>query len=485
MKSIGKNLIYTIILNVVNVLYPILTFPYVSRLLGPSGVGLVQFITTFALYFALVASLGLPIYGIREISKSKNDKRALSKTFSELIILSLISNVVVLCIYLAVIKHSYFEKDYTFYLVSSLIVFFNGISIEWFYQGIEKFKLIAVRSAVVKLVAIIGLFLFVNSSQDVFNYMLMSILAIIGNSIINLFLVVKYVRFDFRHISVQRHLKPIFFVFFYCLATSMYTMLDTIFLGVMTNSAYVGYYSAGVKLTKVFIPFITAIGISLLPQSSKAFHEKDSDSFYSFANYSFNYIISFAVPICFGLLLFSKELLIVFSGEKFYEGVVIMQVLSFLPLVIGLGHLFGVQILISAGKDKEILTCVLLGMIVNILLNVWLIPQLKHVGAAIANISCEIVITILYIYFVKKNFELKKIIDLPTFYKALISSLPFVFIYFLVSFFSGSYILTIVLGVPLCAITYFFFQFFILKNSVLIHYLRSIFKHKPMIKNER
>lgn len=472
---IQKNVFYTILLNVINIIYPIITFPYVSRILGPSGVGSVTFVSTFAMFFSLIGAFGLPLYGVREIAKVKDDSWKKNRLTTELILISVLVNIIVAVSYIVLISVvPYFHDKTNFYIVSCLIVFFNGLNVEWFFQGVEKFKMIALRSAIVKMVAIALLFTMVKSKTDDFNYLILIVFSTIGNALINIFLLAKEVNFTFNNLNIKKHLKPLNFVFLYILSTSIYTMLDTIFLGLFSDDAHVGFYTAGVRLAKFSIPFITAIGLTLLPKSSKTFFEGDKDEFYKLVGYSFNYIIVLAIPISGGMFLLAKELLILFSGVAFSNGIPVMKILAGMPLIIGLGYLFGIQILVGAGKDREIFYSVFVGMIISVLLNIFLIPRFQHIGASYANIVCEICITGFYMYFVQKHFSLKKIINYKTLFSTILSIVPFYFICLFAqrNFSTDGYILAFC--IPSCAITYYCIQSYLFKNEFMVQINQTI-----------
>ncbi|MGF7072684.1 flippase [Mucilaginibacter sp. R-33] len=481
MSYIKKNYLFNLLLTVVNLIFPILSFPYAARILGPAGIGKVQFITSFTQYFALIAALGIPVYGIREIAKVKNQSKKLDQTFSELTFISILTSALLSIIYLIVIATlTRFQRDINFYFAATTIILFGFCSIDWFYSGIEQFKIIALRSVSIKAISLILLYLLVKTPHDIFIYLLINVFALVGNNFINIFLVGKKVNLVTKGLNFKRHYRPLFFIFSTTIASSMYTLLDVVILGFLANDKSVGYYSAGVKLAKITIPFVTSLGAVVMPRISFNLNEKNLEGFYSLLNQSFQFITFISVPISFGLLLLSKEAIILFSGNKFLPAEGVMQILSFLPFVIGMGYFFGIQILIASGKDKQMFISVCVGMIVSLALNFLLIPAFKEEGAAYANIISEVFVTFAYIFYVNKAFEFK--IKISGIFQAVISSLTFIPVIFISKLFIHQMIVQLLADVIICALFYLAIQFYLFKNEVsqvvynmFISYKKNIF----------
>lgn len=457
-----KNYLYTLLLTVFNIIFPILSFPYISRILGPAGVGKVQFVITFAQYFALVSALGIPYYGVREIARVRNNPQHLSKTFSELIGIYIITSMLISAIYIAVVMAvTRFSTDLNYYIPSLLIVLLGFSSIDWFYQGIEEFKSIALRSIFIKLASLILMYLFVKTLNDAIIYLYITIFSILGNNVINIFFLRNKVTISTRQLKMRKHLKPLFYIFGANLSIAMYNMLDTILLGLLSNDKAVGYYTASTKITRIAMPLVVSIGSVLLPKISESFHNKDGKYKQLLAT-SYSFIILLAVPITFALFLLAPELIHLVSGKEFEPAIVPMQILSVLPLFIGMGNLLGIQILISSGKEREMLKSVIIGMILSVLLNFILVPKTQATGAAIANSVTELVVSCVFYYFVYKAFKLT--FSFKVFLYCLLSCLPFIPIIYLLRQGIHSDILVLGSSAILCSITYFIIKYFFLKD---------------------
>ncbi|KEQ29693.1 hypothetical protein N180_17955 [Pedobacter antarcticus 4BY] len=478
----AKNYFYNLLLSLANLLFPILSFPYVSRILGPEGIGKVQFIYSFAMYFALVASLGIPIYGMKEIARRRNDPDARSAVFSELFIVNVITSVVLTIAYLLVIFFfPYFQADRNLFIAAGLLILLSFSYIEWLYTGMEEFRSIALRSVLFKLIGLVLMYTFIRDRNDFGIYLLIMIFSFMGNNLLSLFLSRSRVKLVLRDLKLRRHIVPLLMILSTTFATSMYTEMDTVLLGLLANNKTVGLYTAAVKLSKIIIPFVTSMGVVLIPRIAKYFAEENLEGVQETLNENFRFLAFFSVPIAMGLMLFAPEFIALFSGKEFLPATLSMQLLSFLPVVIGFGHLFLCLILIPAGKNKEMLFSVICGMVISVLLNFLLVPVWKEVGSSIANLSAETLVSVMYFYFIRKHFKFTYQWSLMG--KALLSTILFIPVIWMARIYGTSLILTLILGIGGCAICYVATQLFLFRNYFVFSVL-DFLKAKLMLKNK-
>jgi O-antigen/teichoic acid export membrane protein len=468
-----KNYIYNLILTIFNIIFPILSFPYASRILGPTGIGKFQFVTSFAQYFILIANLGIPLYGTREIAKHKGDHEQQSKVFSELISIAFLMSMALTLIYLAIILSlNYFHADQSLYITATLSVFLGFTTIDWLYTGMEEFRMIAVRSVAVKVISLILLYVFVKTAHDVLIYLYIGIFSSVANNAYNIVTLRSRITFSWHNLNMGKHMKPLLLIFGMSLATSMYTLLDVVLLGFLSNAHSVGLYSAAVKLTKIIIPFVISIGAVTMPKMSHYFATKNFKEIQSLLEKSLHFILFFSIPSFAGLALLAPELIALFSGKQFMAGTLSMQILALLPILIGLGYFWGLQILIPAGKDKEMVYSVIAGMIVAVSLNIILVPRLGDVGESIANTATELVVTLFYIYFVKKYFSFS--FSWGTAIKASIASALFIPIVMFTRNLNLNLVLTLVVSISGCAFAYFIIQWFAFKDHLIENTFQTI-----------
>ncbi|OKS89000.1 flippase [Mucilaginibacter polytrichastri] len=469
----AKNYFYNLLLTLANLLFPVLSFPYVSRVLGPEGIGKVQFVFSFAQYFSIIASIGVPIYGMKEIARYKDDMQGRSQVFSELISIHSLMCISLSLIYLVVVfTVPYFSTNREMYLGATLLILLGFTAIEWLYSGMEEFRSIALRSVLFKAIGLALLYTFIKSRSDYSLYLYIMIFSFLGNNILSLFLIKHKVKLGFTNLQLRKHLMPLMFILGTTLAASMYTDMDTVLLGFLSNDKTVGLYTAAVKLSKIAIPFVTSMGIILMPKIAKDFADKNMAEVQQTLNQTFRFIVFFSVPVVFGLALLAPEFIALFSGKAFLAAANSMRILSLLPFIIGLGHLFLFLVLVPAGKNREMFFCVLGGLVISLILNVLLIPHFQEVGSSIANICSEIVVTGLYFYFINKHFKFTY--GWVLILKAALSALLFIPIIILVRYLSLKLMYSLSISVIGCAAVYLIVQLFVFKNNFVFDILNFV-----------
>jgi len=479
----GRNYVYNLILTLTNILFPLVSFPYASRILGPEGIGQVQFSVSLAQYFALFAALGIPIYGIKEIARHRGDKKELSAVYSELLVVFFLTTLGVSLIYwIAILTVPYFSDGIDLYLCGGLIIFLGFSYSDWVYSGLEDFKSIALRSVGIKLIALVALFLFVHDRDDYIHYLLITVFSISGHHLAGMLGLSNRVSFTFSNLNLRRHLKPLFYIFSTTIAASMYTVLDIVLLGFLSNDRAVGYYTASVKLVKIAIPVVTSLGVILIPRLSKELKENNLSEVHNLLDRAFNFLMLIAVPAVLGLVLLAPEFMQVFSGVEFLDAAISMQLLSVLPLVIGLGHFLAFLILVPAGHNREMFLAVLGGMIIGLISNFILIPLYADRGAALANVATEVAVTAFYFYFVKNRFEYQY--QWALFLKAFSAALIFIPIVAGFRALNLPVVVSLVLSVAGCALCYFTLQTFLFRNNLIWEIMESQFKLKNQATQE-
>lgn len=461
-----KNYFYNLLLSISNILFPILSFPYVSRVIGPEGIGKVQFIFSFSQYFALVASIGIPIYGMKEIARHRDDLEGRSKIFSELIAVYLFTSVCLSVIYLMVIcSFPYFKADREMYIAATCMVLLSFSHIEWLYTGMEEFRSITVRSVVFKLIGLLLLFFFIKERTDYTLYLYIMMFSFLGNNVLSLFLIRNKVKLVFSGLSIRKHIRPLLYILGTTLAASMYTDMDTVLLGFLSDDHTVGLYTAAVKLSKITLPFVTSMAVILVPKISKNFAEHQMEAVQETLDETFRFLAFFAVPVVFGLALLAPEFIALFSGEEFLPATNSMRLLSALPLIIGFGHFFLFLILVPSGKNREMFFCVLGGLVVSLVLNVVLIPFYQEVGSSVANICSELLVTLLYFYFIQKYFKFSY--EWSLLFKGAMSAILFIPVVWGVRELHAPLLVSLLLSVLGCVIVYFIMQWFIFSNKFI------------------
>jgi O-antigen/teichoic acid export membrane protein len=477
LSSIKNNFIFNALLSLSQVIFPLITFPYVARVILPSGIGEVTFVESICRYVILFSALGIPIYGVREIAKVKNEKDKLNKLFTELIIIHFVITIFISALFaISIYLIPLFYNNLKFYTLGSLFILSNVFIIEWYFQGVGQFKFITIRNLIVKTILTIFVFVVVKEEKDVLAYFSIIVLTSILNAVVNFVYALRTVDFDFSSNwnDFKRHLKPLFYIFSSIAFISVYTLLDTIMLGFITDEKTVGLYSTALKVSRIPMLFIGALGVVLIPKLSEHFHNGRLDDFISLINKSIKFVITFSIPTLFLLFSLSDIIVVSFAGPEFIKAGSVLKILGFLSLLIGLSNVFGLQILTPMGKDKYLTYSVLIGTIISFGLNLILMPIFKEKGAAISNIVAEFAVTIATIIFASKFIKL--IIDWKFAFKTIIYSIPLFFIPIFVSKYIFSHLTLIIITIVLSGIYFILIQLFVLKNELFIDFKNIMFK---------
>lgn len=393
-KSITLNFMMNALLTMSSFIFPLITFPYVSRVLGPAGTGKVSFATSVISYFAMFAQLGIPTYGIRACAKVRDHKEELSRTVQELVIINAITSVLTYIVFFAALFFvPKMAQDKPLFLICSATIFFNLIGMEWLYKGLEQYSYITIRSILFKLVALVLMFVFVLEKQDYVIYGAITIVASVGSNIFNLINVHKYISMKpVGGYQLKKHLKAVSVFLAMSVATTIYTHLDVAMLGFMTTDEEVGYYNAAVRIKTILVSLVTSLGTVLLPRASYYIEHGLKEEFLRITKKALNFVWVIAPPMMLYFMIYAKEGIFFLSGDAYVDAILPMQIIMPTLLFIGLTNIMGIQMLVPMGKEKTVLYSEIAGAIVDLILNWILIPKMGAAGAAIGTLVAEFVV---------------------------------------------------------------------------------------------
>lgn len=429
MKSIRLNLFYNIVLNVSKVLFPLITAPYVARVLSSEGLGLFNFSNTYAAYFGMVALLGIPTYGIREVSKAREDKERLSALVSELMSVSFLMTLGVTALYIAsLFAIPQLGEDRLIFIIAGILLYLSPFKIDWFFSGLERFGFITMRSLVIKTLSIIALFVFVHTKEDLLIYVIINALSNVTGDVWNFSAMLKEgVRPRLVFTGLGKHMKPVLVLFASAVAISVYTVLDTIMLGLISDDHYsqVAYYNCASNISKMILAAVTSFSAVAIPRMSYYLEKDDRVEINKLVRKSFSVVSFLAIPAAMGIACIAPTFAPLFYGPGYDGAIIPLQVMAFVIVAIGLNNLSGVQILIGLGEDKLFLYAVVIGAVFNFSMNLILIPIMGATGASIASVAAETLIFAVTLYYVRKHtfVRIKGISDIV---KSLAASLLFI-----------------------------------------------------------
>ena len=403
MASITKNFIYNSAITASGYIFPIIVYPYISRILGVSNIGICNFIDSIINYFIILSSMGIVTVGIREVAKHRNDSSNLNRIFSNLILLNgalTIFSLLLLLLLTHTLPQLYQHKELIY--IGILKLFGNLFLLEWLYSGLEEFRYISIRTILVKVLYVILVFVLVREKDDYHIYFLLTCGTYIINATINLLYSRRFTRFTLKGYKPLFFIKPVIVLGAYSLLTSIYTTFNTVFLGFVSTTCEVGYYSTSMKLFSVIMGFYTAFTTVMLPRMSSLATSRDIESFHALSNRAIDALLMISAPIIILTIIYSDDIVYIIAGKGYEGAVTPMRIIMPLIFVIGYSQILVVQILTALKHDKAILTNSIIGAIIGIGLNIVLVPIYKATGSAIVWLMSELFVMSSAQHFVTK-----------------------------------------------------------------------------------
>ena len=426
--SVKSNIFYNILLTCSSYIVSLLVFPYISRILGVDNIGAVGFVNKAIDIFMLFTTLGVSVVGVREIALHKDDEKDLDKVFSGLVTALLICTVVVTIIYLfSIYSVQKFRNYELLFLVGTARLLTSFFYIEWFFQGVEKFKYIAIRGVVVRVIYVLSVFFFVHDSSDVNIYYYLTTLSVIANGLINWISAKKIVHFSFAFKQARSYFKPLFSFGLYTILNATFSTCNYLFIGFLCTDREVGYYSTAESLYRLFLSLISACTSVLLPRMSYLVSLNDKDAFDITVNNSFNYLLALCLPLSIFGIFNAEQIIRVIAGPG-YEGAIIpLQIMMVLILMNAINQVFIIQVAIPHSLDKYITIGTAIASVISIPLNYYLVKDFGALGSSIVLVFSIIIANALPIYVLLQ----KKILKFPKdiFVKQIINTIP----YFIIS----------------------------------------------------
>lgn len=408
-KSIQVNYIYNALYQILLLITPLVTSPYLARVLGADGVGTSSYIESIASYFVLFATMGITTFGQREISYVQESYEKRTTIFWETKLLNIFTSLIAI---LAYMFFSVRQNNWQLYvaIVFNLLAVLADIS--WFFQGIEEFGKIVGRNAFFKFLNILFIFTFIKNKNDLVWYML-------GHSI-NLFLcnaslwtyLPKYIgKPVWSKLKPMRHFKVVISLFVPTVAIQIYTVFDKTMIGMITKDAFEnGYYEQAMRIIRIILMVVTSLGTVVIPRIGFYFQKKEMKQVEALMYQSYRFIWFIGVPLCLGLVGVASNFVPWFLGEGYDKVIPLLHILGFTILAIGISNVTGIQYLVPTNRQNILTKTVLIGAVINFVLNLLLIPSLKSIGAAIASLIAETVIAIVQLFYVRKEISIRKIV---------------------------------------------------------------------------
>lgn len=471
--SVKKNFLYNSVFQVLILLVPFVTTPYISRVLGANNIGKYSYASAMVTYFTLLAALGSTIYGQRKIAYYRDDKIELSYVFWNTFFFRFIMSLVSLILYF--IYAVFFEGLNLINIIISLSILNVALDISWFYQGVEHFKSVVIRNLIVRILCLSGIFIFIKTESDTWKYVLILMLAQILGSLSMWSTMPRYICFV-KKINPFDGFKDILLIFLPSIAIQVYTILDKSMIGWITGSDYAnGCYEQSERIARLAMTVVTSIGTVVLPRVANLFQKDNMDEAKRYVYQAFQVVWLLAIPIMFGLMGVSSVFIPLFLGTGFEDAIGLLSVFSILVLVVSLAYVAGISYLIPTKQQNVYTAAVTIAAVVNFIMNLFLIPRIGAFGAAIASVVAETVGTTIQIMYcvLKKQLKANKIF-VPC-WKYLISGIIMLLIVQMLKIKFSAGIVSLCVLVCAGGISYVIILL-ILKDKFFVDNIRKIFK---------
>lgn len=457
--NVAKNYLFNMSYQALLALVPLITQPYIARTIGSTGIGEYSYTQSIVTYYILLGSLGINVYGQREIAFVQDDDYKRSKVFRELLIIkaSMVS-ISILIFYLLIVRNS---DNKLLYYIQTLDIVAAALDITWFFQGMEEFKKIAIRNCIVKAAGVIFIFIFVKGLSDLPIYILcFSSMLIVGNLSLWLYLPQYITKVSFSELIFKSHIKGTVWMFIPQIASSVYTVLDKTMIGMIVNvSSEVGYYDYAQKIVNLLLTVITSMGNVMFPRVANLFASGERKKLQKALANSYDFAFILAAPMIVGIEVISNRFSIIFWGNQFAKAGSLMQILCFIILFVGLSNVTGLQFLVPTGHEKAFTVSIIIGAATNVVLNIILISRYGTYGACISSVIAESIVLTIQLFFAKKELDFKNLFQ--GVWKYILASIVMGFLLKVIPFIGSDFIIMIsqiLVGMCLYLVILFLFK---------------------------
>lgn len=468
--SVKKNYLYNLLYQMTSVLLPVLTIPYVSRVLSADGIGINTVTYANTQYFILLGSLGISIYATKKIATIREKKDKLKKTFWEIFSIQFTGCILAYMVFALTLGQSH--KYGVFYMLQGFYILAAAVDISWYFLGIENFKNASLRSFFAKIISVILIFIFVKTRDDLWKYILINAGTMFVGQLIMWFYVGKDMLKvkEIGKLKIAMHIMPILTLFVPQIATQVYTVLDKTMIDLFKGAVEAGYYDQSQKIVRILLSVVTSLGIVMLPRIANLFSKDDLNEVKKSLRKAFVVISFLSIPITFGLIGISDKFVPILFGNEFLSVIPLTKISPVLVIIIGLGNVFGTQYLLAIGKNKEYTASVCIGALVNFCFNLLLIPRFAAMGAVIATVSAELSIALIQFWFARVVFDFTWIKET---YKYWVSGILMLAIVRLVGNVTPISILFLVLQIAIGSLVYFI-SLIILRDKFLFEAIENV-----------
>lgn len=477
MSELKNKFFYQLLFALSQLVFPLITYPYITRLLGPSNLGKVAYVEYVAGLVVALAAVGIPIYATRKVAEFRNDPSLLKKLTKEIVLIHSVSTVVGIIPYLIFFQlNNWLVNEPILVWLGCLNIIFSALTVDWFFQGIEAFRYIAIRNILLRLLGVAAVFILLNKNTDYIEYYFISVAVQFFITIVNYFQAKKYwINIaSASGLNAASHFKPLFYFFITSTLTSIFVFFDTIMLGWMTDDTAVGYYSTAIKIVKLSLLFILTVNAVLFPRISflTSGGSEQIPIIKNLLRQSVNFIFFLSMPALIYFLFIPAATIGVIAGNSFIPAFSAIQWLSLLPFLWGMNNTILFQVLIPFKKEKQVAGMIFFASVLNITANYFLIIKYQYTGPAIAALITEVFILITALIIARRTIAIP--IDLKSISQIILASAFIIPVIVLVQQLSTSYFIIFIGALLFGALVYFMLLHFLFRNESLLSLLKFV-----------
>ena len=413
-----KNYLYNLSYQILTIILPIITVPYVTRIFTSEALGNYIFYNSIVSYFSLFAMLGIGVYGTKQIAAASD----VSSTFWNIYAIQLIASILAIAVYL-IVAFSIPQMSGVIPLIVGITLFANMMDISWLFSGKEDFKKITIRNIVVRLIGVISIFTFVKSSDDLYLYVFLIVIFDFLGQFVMWVPAKKFIkRPSFNAKVIKKNLHPIVLLFLPQVAISLYAILDRTLLGLLGSYSDVGVYEQGQKLISILLKVVSSLGVVMLPRVANLLSERRDKEAQNMVKFSFILYNLIIFPMIFGLIAVNEVFVKLFLGQNFQDVKYVLYVIVFNIMFVGWTNILGYQVLVVRNKNKEFMLSTTIPAFVSVAVNIAVIPFFGYIGASITSVVVEILVFAIQWYY-SRNIINKKLLFNKDLAKIILSSL--------------------------------------------------------------
>lgn len=473
--GVRKNFAYNLVLTFFNFLFPLITYPYVTRVLGVENIGICNFVDNLINYSLILANLGITVYGVREIARQSDDRERYTEVFSSLFFINCILSAVViavLCILTFFVPFFSPYKDYLLVGIGKIV--FNLFLIEWFFQGLQEFKFITMRSVIVRFLYVIAVLLFVRDEGDTFLFFILTCSSTVFGGILDWFYSRKFVRFSFSSIRLRKYFIPVAVFGIYMVLTAMYTNFNTVYLGFVSNDVQVGYFGVATKLHTVLMAIFTAFTTVMVPRVSYLLKQGEMQHLQDMTDRIFSAICAISLPLIILCLFYADEIVYLIAGDGYQGAIPAFRLIVFLLLVIAVEQIVISQFLLSSDSNRSVILVCSVGAVVGLGVNFLLTGRYGAVGSSISWGLSELAVLTAGLILVRKRMGIR--LDIRLLLIELAKSLVYAASLYAIYLAMPDNLVRLVAGAFVIAVEFIALNMVIFKNRLIVEMYDDVLK---------